>query len=292
MQVYSAVLLGLVLPISISGAVLLGCRLLGRWGGRDRHSRPWGQPIALALGYVFGHAAIHGWPRIPPLDSEQWLPIFAVMAVALGLIDAFWHAPLVVRWLMRSLLSGFVVVRLLLPLMQQEGGQGMGMANVVIVVAIVIAFWINLSLLAEHTPGAPFPAAMMALALTESCVLLISGSVVQGQLGCVLWSTLAGSLLGAGNDPNLSLARGGLPVLVVLLAGLAIDGRYYSDLPLASALLLAAAPLGLWVLQLGPVKRLSPTKAKLIGVGAVLVPLICAVAIAYAASPPMMTGNE
>jgi hypothetical protein len=284
MFTYHAFLLGMGLPLLVSAAILLGCRLLGR-RGHHKHSRPWGQPVALGAGYVIGHAAMFGWPPLRQLEGYQWIFYFAILAVALGLVDAFWIAPLLVRWVMRLLLSGFVVVRLLLPLMQQEAAEGVSVVNAAAVVAVMLAFWINLSLLAEREPGAPFPASIMMLTLAECLVVLLSGSIVQGHVGCVIWAALTGSLLAAGRDPNLSLTRGGLPVIVVLLSGLLIDGLYYSEVPLASALLLAAAPLGLWVLQLAPVKRLTGVKGRLIGIAAVLIPLAIAVAVAIVVSP-------
>ena len=80
-------------------------------------------------------------------------------------------------------------------------------------------------------------------------------------------------------------ARGTVPLLGLLLGGLCMNGVLYADLPLATALLLAAAPLGAWV----PVPAAAERPRRALAARMALVALLAGagVVVAKVLNPPM-----
>jgi hypothetical protein len=85
--------------------------------------------------------------------------------------------------------------------------------------------------------------------------------------------------------PDRSLSRGGVPVLTATVAALLIVGCVYSSLPLAAALLLAAAPLAAWPAFAGPARRLAAWQSALLAAILCLVPAAVAVGLVLKAAP-------
>ena len=79
--------------------------------------------------------------------------------------------------------------------------------------------------------------------------------------------------------------RGAVPVLIVLLTGLWLTAHFYAFLPALSALLLALAPMVIWLQVLGIMQRLLPWQRSLLSAVTALLPVALAVVLAGSADP-------
>ena len=79
-QILPAAILAMAVAAALSGVALF-CR-------RERvHGAI--VSFALALGYAAGHFLIAGVAKIPPADTTNWLPYFALAAAITGLVGQF-----------------------------------------------------------------------------------------------------------------------------------------------------------------------------------------------------------
>ena len=119
---------------------------------------------------------------------------------------------------------------------------------------------------------------------------VLSGSLLLGQLALVLAAAVAVALLAAWFFPQLPLAAGAVPVVVVLLSGLWVNGYFYAELPAICALLFALALvlpalLPSLTAALGNSRLLA--KPLLLRAAVVALPVAVAVFIALRASPSL-----
>lgn len=277
-------LLGIVLPALVAFAVLIVA-----WCPWRRKDSPpvgrWGGALALSAGYAVGHVALTGWQPFPPTEVTHWLLYFALAAMAVGLLDALWREPAWLRWGGRLLLAGAVVWLLLRPIIEYTWGSAQGAAWIVGLGLALLAFWAGLEALSERLSTASLSLILLIVTAGSSVVLLLSGSALLSQLGGAAAATLGACLVVAGRSPTLSLARGAVCVVSVLLAGLWLNGYFYAEAPLTSVLLVALSPTAAWVGQVERVRRLAPWQANLVRVAVVLVPVALAVVTALRASP-------
>ncbi len=249
--------------------------LVSALGGRGP---TWGRralPIGLGLAYALGHAAVRGWlrrdwPPFPPLDATDWVPWLALGASLLGLLETVAPTPAWARWENRLLMTALTLWLVLGPLLggawePREGyvrlaGLGLGM----------LAAWGVLDWQAERLGRATL-LPLTLLAGGTAAGLLLSHSLVLAEFAAVLAASLAACWLVGLWSPGLTPARGGVAVVVVVLAGLLLAGHFYAypELPGPVAATLAAAPLALWVDRLGPARRLGPWASSFLRLAAV-----------------------
>jgi hypothetical protein len=275
-------LLGIVVPFLVAGAVLLlGARLAAVRG----KAFPAGsfEGLAVGLGYAAGHTIPAGAPALPPLDSTDWLFWLALAAAAVSLGAAF--LPVAGRWLWipRVALAAAVPHFVLKPL---RGSEGLGLLEAIGWPAAILAWCAALDRLAVRRPGVSLPLVMVMVATASAAAFLISHSLILGQHAAELAAALAPVLLFALFSRPASLSGGGILAAGTVLGGLWLAGWAY-DLPAASAALLALAPLAAWLAEVGPFRRLAPRSALFLRLAAVALLLAAAVAIAWRASPPM-----
>ena len=289
MFVVEIMLRGVVLPAVLAGAVLLvawwprkgGAGATGPVGGGH-----WGGAVGLALGYVLGHSLLVGFPSFPATESTQWLVWLALGAMALGLADALIRVPESARWAARAASSLLVSWLILRPLTVSTWNGALVSALWIGGAALaVLAFWTLVDRAVRARPGAGMPIAFLALTSGGSAVLLLSASVLLAQLAGVVAATLGAAMVLAFVRPDLSLERGAVPVVGVLLPALWLNGYFYAEMPLASALLLTLAPAALWLGRLGPLRDLRRWKSAIAHVGAVLAPVLLALGLALASQP-------
>jgi hypothetical protein len=278
------VLVGLVLPAVVAAAALVVAFVLAKLSGRGS-SGPWKIALALGAGYLAGHIAI-AWPSS---DVTDRIPPLAVAAMVLGMLEATWPGPPWARWENRLLLSALVVGLIVEParasLEETQGLRGFWIA-MGIVGLVIFASWTNLEALAARVRGVAIALPMLVVAGGMSAVLALSGSMLLGQLGGALTAALAAAWIASWRGEPLSLSRGGVPVLVVVLSALALEGQVYSPAPGKTTMLalVAVAPFALWILRIGPLRRLAPWQAALLGAVIALVPIGVALGMALTAS--------
>jgi hypothetical protein len=275
-------LLGVVLPAAVALAVFV----LARTWRRDSLGRI-GTVLAIGGGYLAGHLALRGWPPFPPAESTQWLVFLVLLVTFLGAVDVTSRVPDWVRWAVRAAVSLAVPCLLLQPLVDHAWSPAVAMQWISLTALAIFASWSFLDWLASRTHGATLPLVLLIVSVGTSLVLLFSGSASLGQLAGVLAATMGVSLLLAFLRPGFSLGHGAVPVAMVLLAGLWINGKFYAEVPTASAAMLILAPAAIWGVQAAVSKSSRPWQEVAIRSVAVSIPVLLAVALALQAQPAL-----
>lgn len=280
------ILLNQLLPGIVVGAVVTGAVLAVAACFPPVHR--WASAVALGAGYVGGHAmAIGRWPSFPPAEATHWLLYFAIAALITGLLDVF--LPDTRRWLRLSVwtvLSSVFIRVLLQPKWKYAWSLSEGLLWLGGLVVIILFVSFCLETIAQPSNSRPaLPLILAIISAGTSVALMVSGSMRLGQLALIFATAVAVSWLVACPIPSLSLRRGAVPIVIVLLPGFWLSGYFYAELPAVSALMLAFSP----VLALVPFDNfpLSRKWASCLPTGLVLVAVAAAVGIAIRASPPL-----
>jgi hypothetical protein len=275
---------GVLLPVLVAAAVLLaGLRPWRRPGAEGRGG--WWGAWALAAAFFAASWALRGRPHLPAREATEWIPWLAVPAAAAALPLAR-RLPGWGTWLARGALSLALSVLLLLPLLRHTWSAGAGTAWIAGLAAAVLLLWWALEGLAARLRDPSVPLVLLGVASGSGAVLMLSGSALLGQLAGALAAALGPLWLVSWWRKDAGLGRAAVPVVVVVLAGLWMAGRFYADLPAASAALLALAGPAAWTVLLPPVRRLALWARLAIGAAAVIVPLAAALVLTLRASPP------
>ena len=272
-QILPAVVIALLVATGIC-ALALGWR---GWGARVGLA-----PCASGFGYICGHLMATGWTGFPPVDTTNWLPYFALVATLLGILHEAPTPPVWLRLVAFVLFSAGAMWLLLRPKLQSDWGFGQGLLWVVCLAAGVVALGVVCDRLCRHSP-APIATPLFVLIPCggAAIALMLSGSMLLGQLAAVLAATAFGSfVLGL---RQVAPGRGVAPVFATLFSTLLVSGCFFAELPAPSALLLAIAP----ALALVRIGKLPVPWAVAVRAGLVTIPVIVALFTAYRASPPL-----
>jgi len=246
-----------VLPPLVVGAVFLTLawppwRTRGvRAGARNVLAAP----LALSLGYLATHVAIHG--SLPPLslrlDVENTLAWAAVLLAPVGCLVARRRAGWTLLVLAFSLAFPWVLLDFL------RTGRWDTMEALVWTGMLGGALALgggSLERLACEAPGPVLPFGLCLVASLAAVGLTLGGSASLGQLAGALAVVLGCAAVLACRQGGLVLVGGAL-VLWQLLGGLLLAGVFAADLPWPSALLLAAGGQAAWAgrLAFGTTRR-------------------------------------
>jgi hypothetical protein len=273
----------LVVP-SLVAAVTLAA---AGWAGRRLGLSGGGQAaVALALGAGAIAAQVgNAPPAFPPIEVTDRIPWLVLAAVLLGLCESVRPSPGWARWENRLLLTLLTMGLVLGPVLGENWPTRSDLARQGGLVLIMLAAWGNLEALAARRSMAVLGPSVLVVAVSAGAALLLSGSMVLGQLGLGLAAAVAAVWVLSLWQPDLFLSRGGIPVLVAAYGALLIEGHVYAGLPASSAYLLAAAPLAAWVGFVGPARRLAAWQSAVLSAAATLVPAAVSLGLAIAASP-------
>lgn len=262
---------GLLLPAAVSVAALL----LALSFSKDRAdlAERLGGALALSGGFAAGFAALE-WSVVGRTDPWLWLPLLALLAVAVGLVERVAGLPRAVSWVLRALVAGLTAWLLLPSFVEAARSQWLG-----VIAATVFVLWGLLAPLSERQPGGLLPLLLSLIAVVGGGVLEQSGNLRLALLSGVLAGTLGGCALVSWRCPQRPLLRGLIPGVAVLLPGLLFVGYFNGYTPLPSFLLVAAAPLTLWVGALLP-RTMKAGWRMVLQTAVVLVPLALAIALA------------
>lgn len=271
---FLSALLAVAVPALVAGAALAAAR-----------GRRWGGALAAGAAFVAGGLLVAGVPAFPPPEASPALLWLALLAAAAGAVEG--AVPRPVRWGLRALVAASVAVALLSFLVGTgrrfaawgEAAPWMaGSAAAIFALGAALDAWA-----ARHETGPAAPLALGIVAAGGGGALFLSGSALLAQQTGALGAAAGAAFLVALARPGWSGARGATAVAAALLPGLWLAGYFYSDLPAASALLLAAAPLAAWVSELPPLARARAWPRAWAAAGAVLLPVAAALACAAAA---------
>ena len=209
-----------------------------------------GAGIVLGLGLCLGWSTLKfetGWP---PTPTEDRLVLLAIAATAIGL-----HSGLVDRCWQRIAGEGLLCLAapawVCLNLLKRDDPP-IELSQTLVYGAVLFLVWRGLEPLAERRPGPLLPFALAALIGAGAQCMFEVGTAVYAQYAGVISAAVGVGVLAALLRPGLSLARGALAAPLVLSASLWIGGLHLlqNKLPRECAVLLLAAPLGLWLGEL------------------------------------------
>ena len=222
-----------------------------------------------------------GWVPFPPTDTTNWLPCFALVAAVLSAFCGVLAIRAWVRVLIFALVSAGALRLLLKPKFQYGWSLTEGCIWVACLAGAMVLLAIILDALVRRSATAvEMPAFLLIICAGTFGALMLSGSMLLGQFAAVLGAAVFGSLVFTAR--KVALGRGIVPVFSLLLGALLVSGYFFAELPAASAVLLAFAP----VLALIPIRMLA---LPAFGVRAALVsvPILVALVLAFRSSPPL-----
>lgn len=271
------VLFGVGLSGLVSGVVYAVLLAIGSRVGSTSAKR-WALGPALAAGYLAGQGAT-AWPSSDVTDRIPWI---ALGALILGGLEALWPPPAWSRIENRLIFAALAVLVMLGPAVQETWATKETMGWLSALGLVIVVAWASLEGLASRSRGVAFALPLIAMTGGAGAVMLLSGSLVMGQLGGALTAALAAAWVVSWWAPPLELGRGSLPVLVLILSALVLEAHVYASLTTVGAALVASSTLAPWVTRIGPIARLAPWKAAIIGVVLVLIPIGVAAGLAIA----------
>jgi hypothetical protein len=277
---YAVSLLPDALPPTIVTAAVL---LAARWSGLAAGAR--GDRVAGALGLMAGFVAarvVLEWLQWLPENPWDWLPYLVLLAAAAGLIDPGPPAKLL-RWPVRLAVAAGAAWLLVPDLPDMEPARPVWLAATA---AAVFLLWSLLDPPAARQPGGLLPG-LLALAMGAAAAVLEGAAFLKlVQVAAALAGILAaGAVCSLGRTPR-GYARGMVPGVAVVLPGLLLNGylNCMTEVPPASFLLALAAPLGLWVGAVPPLRDAKGWWPVLVQCAAVLLPAGLAAGLAMAAT--------
>lgn len=285
-------------------------------GGWRRQQAPaehagWGSALGFGAAYLLAHFHTTHLPFPPPLvpgDALNWLVYITLAGVLLGFIEAFFPKNIQLIWVLR-LVTTLGALWLTLGFMAEHYWS----AAQTVVWLGALCVWAMLTIetldrTAQHLAGGTLPLSMLLIAGAAGVVLIKTGNAKVGLLMGALMAASLGALLMAWYKPQFRLAHGGATVFGLIFAILLSFGYFSSaDIPgfaqvfdhpqTLATLLVAGAPLMLWLGRLDAIERLPPALGVLLRAALVLIPLAAAVsfagrALAESPSDPRLDGIE
>jgi hypothetical protein len=279
---------------------------LGR-GGEPATSPRWGATLGLGLGYAIGHVMIqmrnanlsvdeahsrlrtwvHEGGPFPFFAHERvdWLPWLAIAATIVGLLDGWKPAPWWAKWENRLAITALTLGLMLARLFGETWSPSEGTLWFLGLGVAMLASWSVLDARASRL-GSGMTWVLLLMSMAASATLFLSYMAIPAVLCGAMAAALGGLALVSLANRRMTLARGAVPVFATIYNGFLLVGLFSGDLPRASAVALASAPLATYVDRIGPIARLSPWKVRAIRAVALLIPLGIAIGVAFAMRQP------
>jgi hypothetical protein len=207
------ILCGILLPACISGFIVA----IGAW-----QRWAWSMPLAVGVGFIIAYAVM-ARPRWNTADGPDWLFWLAIPLTGIAVLAAASRPRF--EWV-RGALAGVVAVVLVKPLSASVPAETMWVVAGVTAVAGVALVWVVGE--AGRRLGATWALAALAVTLGGAGVVIFSSNFrTFGVYGLAAAAAVARVSMGVFRSPSASR---GLALLVVpLLAGLMVAGRFYPE---------------------------------------------------------------
>ena len=290
MLILKQLILGLLLPAVVGGGIFIFAKSLAS-KRESEQKKDWlsGGLVAVALsaGYTVGYIGLEGLPPFPPREGVHWLCYLAIIGLISG---AFWHS---LRWgrLIVQIGLSIVIPRLLLnSVFKYTWGPLEGVIWWMCLAVAIFIFWhiVQESFTILPTGGSS-PFVYFGLSGGTALILAVSGSLRLAQHAGILVAIFAASwvitLVGQRSENKWQVfSLGASPVVALLLSGIWMNGYFYEEVPVASAVLLLLslflAPIG----RIAAVQRLGGRRSAFIQVAVIALPVIIAIGIAVSLS--------
>lgn len=272
-QILPATILAMVVAAGVCGFALF-------WG--KERARGALAPLAIGIAYFVGHIFIAGWVRVPPSDTTNWLPYFALGAALLGAFCAVLPTSRWSRVLIFALVSAGALTLLLKPKSQYSWSPGEGLTWLVCLTCAMVLLAVILDALVRRSATAvETPAVLLITCAGTFGALMLSGSMLLAQYAAVLGGAVFGSLVFSAR--HVALGRGIVPLLSLLLGALLVSGYFFAELPAVATVLLAFAP----VFALIPISLQSKPLALAVRATMLFIPILLALVLVFRSSPPL-----
>lgn len=234
----------------------------------------WGGPVASGLAFVSTFAVLQG-PRhvLAPASAILWLFYIGLGFTLLGVIDALFRLPQVIRGTVVFVAAGAAAALLLrFNFANQTWDALHGAVWLGGIAAVAVIWWASFEQAA--TGGAiTGPLAMGAFSGVSGLIVALLVEQTTGQaLGAMAIAFIVAIALVAWSR-RASVERG----TAMVLAGVgacALAGEYFiSSLPIQYILLIAVAPLTLWIGRIPAIRRRRPWLRVVIQMVVLLIPL-------------------
>jgi hypothetical protein len=242
--------------------------------------------VAIGAGYVAGLVLAAGWPFFPPRHATHWLFWFAIIGVIAAAADVLVRPKGTVRLVTWAIICTIACRLILQPKFSYTWSAAEGWLRVFGIALGLVVLTCCLDLIERRPFGMATLFSVTTVLCGGACVaLILSGSLLLGQLACILTAITATCFLLIIAVPAPFHPSGAAAPLSLVCAGLWLSGFFYAELPAASVLLLALAP----AMALLPVGKESHSQARVLAyrIAFVTVPVAIAVALAFHASPPL-----
>lgn len=288
MLIFKQLVLGLLLPAIVGGGIFVLAFKSTRNQTEEVNglSSGWLIGIALSVGYIVGYIGLEGIPPFPPREGVHWLCYLALIGLILGL---FWHLSLWGRLIAQVVVS-IVIPRLLLGAMfKYSWGQVEGILWWACIAIAIFIFWNTVQRSFTLLPsGAWSPFVYFGLSGGTALILAVSGSLRLAQHAGTLVALFAAiwiiTLVLRFDDKVPVFPIGASAVIALALAGIWMNGYFYEEVPVASAILLLLSLFLTPVGQIAAVQRLGVRRSAFVQVGAIALPVVIAIGIAVARS--------
>jgi hypothetical protein len=266
---FKAIVVGVIIPALVSTVVAAAMRRKSAGGA----SRRIAAAFACAAGFFTGFALLHPedlnpadfWHRLP------WLGAFAAaLSSILSAIPLTSKANRAGRWMLHLVIALGAAWILVPAFPRMDPSRGM---HIAVFGAGLFALTVLLDRLAERSSGAVLAGSMSLAALCGAALLAANVSLVFGALAGVAFAALAGCWVVALRHGDENSIRSAVPVYAVLVGGIMLAGALYARMLRVPCALVPAAPLALYICEIGPLKRLagiSALLARLLAVGLLL----------------------
>lgn len=285
--VFQLIVLGLVLPLAVAGAVLaLGWRM---WHpGVNRHSDPTVASWAVAIGLTVSVIAILGWPQVPPLTTEQWLVWIILAAGLIGGVTDWWQRRSMLATPLRLVAIGVMVY--LSAGRQVDGADAIWwVGGLTLVITLV---WLLLDFQRRFLPEPLSVFGFATAAGFGGAGLVLGGTASLGQVGGVLGLLLGLLFLGMAFFPAKRASGAPAVFHALVTACLLLNGVWYTAgyFPFWAAALIFLSPLAASVYWLPPLARLPWWMRWGVAMATVLV--LAGVGASVGAFPPEVAAEE
>ena len=293
MLIFKQLVLGLFLPVIVSGGILILAKSLAskkeseHTENRKNWFSGWLVAVALSAGYIVGYIGLEGLPPFPPREGVHWLCYLAIIGLILG---SFWHFALWGRLIVQVAVS-IVIPRLLLnSTFKYTWGPVEGIIWWVCLAVAIFIFWNIVQQSFTMLPsGSSSPFVYFGLSGGTALILAVSGSLRLAQHTGILVAIFAASwmltlVLQRSDNRRHAFPPGVSPVVTLVLTGIWMNGYFYEEVPAASALLLAISLFLTPVGQIAAIQRLGARRSTIFQIAIIALPVVIAIGIAVAQS--------
>ena len=288
MPIFKQLVLGLLLPAIVGGGIFVLASKSGRNQAEAANGWPlgWLVGVALSVGSIVGYIGLEGIPPFPPREGVHWLCYLALIGLILGV---FWHLALSGRLIAQAVVS-IVIPRLLLNSMfKYSWGQVEGIIWWVCLAVVIFIFWNRVQQSFTVLPsGGWSPFVYFGISGGTALILAVSGSLRLAQHAGILTALFAAiwiiTLFLQPDDKVPVFPISASPVIGLASAGIWMNGYFYEEVPVMSAVLLLLSLFLTPVGRIGAIQRLGGRRSAFVQVAVIALPVLIAIGIALALS--------